>query len=167
MVTECTLGQYVVCSSLSVQTEEWKKGAEKLEHDQAVKLAADLRAFADFIEQSHEAIPEEGVNVKISTYVWHDRNNPDTIAGRFAPLIRAGLAHKSIDGVHKDYSGNYFELHLAIGDLDYEIWCTREAVCEKRVVGTETVTEKVAVKYEEREIEKEIVEWDCHPLLKS
>jgi hypothetical protein len=72
-----------------------------------------------------------------------------------------------VDGVRKDYSGNYFELHLDIGAIDYEIWCTREAVCEKRIIGTETVTEKIAVKFEEREIEKEIVEWDCHPLLKS
>lgn len=138
-----------------------------MEHDKALKVATDLRALADFVEHAHEAIPEEGLNIKVQTYVWHNNEKGGPVAERFAPLIRAGLAHKVVDGVRKDYSGNYFELHLDIGGIDYEIWCTREAVCEKRVIGTETVTEKIAVKFEEREIEKEIVEWDCHPLLKS
>ena len=137
-----------------------------MEHDKALKVARDLRALADFVEEAHEAIPEEGLSVKVQTYVWHTTSD-GTVAERFAPLIRAGLASRSCDSVRKDYSGNYFELHLGIGDIDYEIWCAREAVCEKRVTGTETVIEKVAVQYEEREVEKEIVEWDCHPLLKS
>ena len=49
----------------------------------------------------------------------------------------------------------------------YKIVCNREEVCEKHVVGTEKVTKKVAPpgEWTEEEVEQDIIEWKCNPLL--
>lgn len=60
-----------------------------------------------------------------------------------------------------------------IGDADglayeregYRITVNREAVCTRRVVGTETVTLPAVEAQPERTVEREIVEWDCQPIL--
>ena len=39
-------------------------------------------------------------------------------------------------------------------------------MCVKRIVGTKTVKKQVPIGgYEEQEVEEDVVEWDCHPLL--
>ena len=47
----------------------------------------------------------------------------------------------------------------------YSITVKREAVCTRRVVGTETVTLPAVEAQPERTVEREIVEWDCEPVL--
>ena len=134
-----------------------------MEHDKAIKVAEDLRRFADFIENSYHAIPAAGVGITAKTYLWDTSEAKDY----FLTLVRAGNGSEHVDDVRKVYTDKYFELHLTVGDLDYEVWCSRDVVCERKVLGTETVIESVAIEFEDREIEKEIVEWECHPLLKS
>lgn len=46
----------------------------------------------------------------------------------------------------------------------YQITVKRDAVCTRRVVGTETIT-KPAISLPERTETIEIVEWDCSPVL--
>jgi len=51
--------------------------------------------------------------------------------------------------------------------LQYRVVCNREEVCEKNVIGTKMVTKRVPPEGEwsEQEVEEEIVEWVCNPLL--
>ena len=134
-----------------------------MEHDKALELAKELRDLADFIELDPSKLPPEGIDVEVKSYIWGDHATRET----FLALVKLGLDSPTVSNIRKEYSGNYFEVHLSIGSIDYEAWAQREAVCDRRVIGTEMVTEKVAIEFEEREVEKEIVEWDCHPLLKS
>lgn len=59
---------------------------------------------------------------------------------------------------------NYGSAEMVFSHGRYEIKVQREAVCTRRVVGTETVT-KPAVSLPERTETVEIVEWDCSPVL--
>ena len=47
----------------------------------------------------------------------------------------------------------------------YSITVKREAVCTRRVVDTETITLPAVEAQPERTIEREVVEWDCSPVL--
>lgn len=60
----------------------------------------------------------------------------------------------------KRYAGSYLELvkRMSNGLVRYQLNVAREQVCTKRVVGTEIVPAQP-------ERVREIVEWDCHPLL--
>lgn len=51
----------------------------------------------------------------------------------------------------KEYEGNWFNVYRMFGPIKYEVFCNRELVCEKRVVGTRTVPEHT----------EEVVEWEC------
>ena len=57
-------------------------------------------------------------------------------------------------------------LDLVFGEMKFTIHCERDQVCVKRVVGTKKVKKQVPIGgYEEQEVDEEIVEWDCTPLL--
>jgi len=61
-----------------------------------------------------------------------------------------------------------YDFPLGCSDVIYwKLWANREIVCTKRVVGTETVEVEKIISQETETIseEREIVEWDCHPLL--
>ena len=49
--------------------------------------------------------------------------------------------------------------------LKLTIAVKRDAVCTRRVVGTETVTLPAVEAQAERTEEREVIEWDCEPLL--
>lgn len=66
-------------------------------------------------------------------------------------------------------SWNY-ELSLTLAEEGYDkvkisLNAPRETVCTKRVVGTETVTVPAVEAKPEHTEERDIVEWDCVPLL--
>lgn len=48
---------------------------------------------------------------------------------------------------------------------DYKITVDREAVCTRRIVATEKVTLPAVKAQPARTVEREVVEWDCEPLL--
>lgn len=134
-----------------------------MKYDDATKMAKDLRAFATFLEERGEDLPD---NVKVAPYSWvwgwSDVDVPKTMAS----AARAGLGRA--DEVKKDYGSSTMNLDLVFGDLVFTIHCERDKVCVKRVVGTKTVKKQVAVGgYEDKDVEEDIIEWDCHPLLAS
>ncbi len=129
----------------------------------ATKMAEDLRNLAIFIESNPGALPSGKPEVKVSSYLHGDEANQDV----FLALVKAALNSDKVDNIRKNYFDEYFEVFLSIGDIQYEVWSSRAAVCEKRVVDTITEIERVPTAWEEREVETEVVEWDCHPLLKS
>lgn len=68
----------------------------------------------------------------------------------------------------KRYDNAFFFADRETNVVALRIVCKRDQVCTRKVVGTETITRLVpasdAPMIEVTE-EREIVEWDCHPLL--
>jgi len=136
-------------------------GAEDL----ARRQAAGLRALADMIEQNPE-IAELAVYLR-NLNVFNSKSPED-----HAVLARAALRHDAVVG--KDVSAELFNLTMSFADgagvaraLAY-----RHEVCERVVVGTETVTKTVkdpeavaALPDVEVTEDVEQVTWICRPLL--
>ena len=133
-----------------------------MDYNKRTELASNLREFADFLDNHGQDIPD--VNVDVSSRVWSWTSAGD-VPTAIALALRAGM--KGADEVTKEYSDDYFRLYLSFGDLQYRVLCDREEVCERTVVGTETVMESVPPEGEwtEQAVEKDIVEWVCNPLL--
>jgi len=133
-----------------------------MDNDKRWTLANDLRQFANFLDDHGQDIPD--VNVDVSSRVWSWTNAGD-VPTAIALALRAGM--KGADEVRKKYSDDYFRLYLSFGDLEYRVSCDRDEVCERTVVGTETVMELAPPEGEwtEKPVEKDVVEWVCNPLL--
>ena len=61
--------------------------------------------------------------------------------------------------------GDTFHFRQTIGAVELDAYADREAVCERIVTGTETVTIAARPAEPERVEEREIVEWRCEPIL--
>ena len=133
-----------------------------MDYNKRTELASNLREFADFLDNYGHDIPD--VNVDVSSRVWSWTSAGD-VPTAIALALRAGM--KGADEVTKKYSDDFFRLYLSFGDLEYRVSCDRDEVCERTVVGTETVMESVPPEGEwtEKEVEKDVVEWVCNPLL--
>jgi hypothetical protein len=120
-----------------------------------------LRALADWLESTPEALPDEPCWDGIHLNVWPDGTD-DEKKQKIIALAQAG----SID---KHYGGNYMDLRKDFGGgVKYEMSIKRDLVCTKRVVGTKTVEKRDPELVEQVpmiEVEEDVVEWDCHPLL--
>ncbi len=133
-----------------------------MDYNKRTELASNLREFADFLDDYGHDVPD--VNVDVSSRVWSWTSAGD-VPTAIALALRAGM--KGADEVTKEYSDNYFRLYLSFGELQYRVLCDRDEVCERTVVGTETVMESVPPEGEwtEQAVEKDVVEWVCNPLL--
>lgn len=69
------------------------------------------------------------------------------------------------DKAEKIYKGDWFRLILDYGKFKAEAFQLRDLVCTKRVIGTRLVDKEVPLKTRIIQVEEEIVEWDCEPLL--
>ena len=66
----------------------------------------------------------------------------------------------------KEYTGDYLNLKLELSkNLVVRVPFDRDEVCERRVVGTRTVEREIATGWRKENVEEDIVEWDCPPLL--
>lgn len=62
----------------------------------------------------------------------------------------------------------YFTLSQSIGDkVKVDLETARNTACTPRVVGTETVEVKDYSAVPSKTVERDIVEWDCNPVLES
>lgn len=104
-----------------------------------------LRLLADFYEK-HQDYPE----VYIGSALCYDRQQFLKIA-------------QERGYVEKDFTESFAGLSIKLADdfkVNFIIY--REAVCERKVVGKRTVAG-----YRIEDHEEDIVEWECHPLLKG
>lgn len=132
-------------------------------------MADKLRAAVDLIE-AHPGLPEACVFAYSSGHVqmtWQLMNiaeAKDSQRDVAQQIIRA-LGGKW----RKKPWGDRFDFEQERDDgLRVEIYAHREQVCERRVVGTEKVTVPASPAVEaqpERTEVREIVEWDCSPVL--
>ena len=133
-----------------------------MKESSAIRLVKDLRRFADFIELKHADLPK---SIRIQPYAWvWGWDAEDNVPEIMASAARAGLG--IADAVKKDYHSSTMNLDLVFGEMKFTVHCERDKVCIKRVVGTKKVKKQVPIGgYEEQEVDEEIVEWDCTPLL--
>jgi hypothetical protein len=132
----------------------------------AAEQAAGLRALADMIEANQPLAQQFSTHFKY--LAMHVFDGPDRV---FPMFIRAALAHGAT--VTKDFNEKFAKVMASWGDsFCFALQTDRELVCERVVVGTETVTRKVkdpdalaAVPEVEVTEEVEKVEYRCTPLL--
>ena len=141
-----------------------------MEIDKARTLAKNMRKIALFIQDNADDIPDD-IKIDMATHLWSwDVKEGTEIPAIFGNAMRAAL-HDGAD-IKKDYSDGYFRCYLTWGieapKITWKIVSSREDVCTKTVVGTKTVTKMVAPEgdWTEQEVTEDIVEWECHSLLK-
>ena len=144
-----------------------------MDDNKAFHLAENLRTFADFIDEHAADLPTQ-ISIDCYAYLWdwslkrNENGEIDAVPVAMSRAMRAGLKSSAI--VKKEYSDEYFRLFMDFGvrePVSFKIVCNRDEVCERHVVGTEKVTKKIAPpgKWTEEEVEQDIVEWKCNPLL--
>jgi hypothetical protein len=131
--------------------------------EKAALRAAGLRKLADLVE-AHPELDATYLDDVNTFYAW----TKEDVAG----AIRAGLEFGA--KVTKEPVGNSssFETKLSWDGFSASVLGSRAQVCERVVVGTETVTKTVkdpealaAVPEIEVTEEVEVVRWDCRPIL--
>lgn len=118
-------------------------------------LADGLRALADLVEPHPEI--EERIRVGGGVSAIFMATTPDELA-TFSRVI--GGARR------KDASDDFVRVIRDLGGgVAIRVIGDREQVCTRRVVGTETVEVPAVEAQEARTEVREIVEWDCAPVL--
>jgi hypothetical protein len=124
-----------------------------------------LRAFANLLENVPELeIPTHGGFAGTSDKIqWLLFGGPTAEEQK----ARTGAIIRSIPGKwSKRDTADLFRAHMDLFGLALEVVVSRDAVCERKVVGTRKVTKQIPVKHETVEVEEDVVEWDCGSLLK-
>jgi hypothetical protein len=128
-------------------------------------IPAALREAADLLDQ-HPELPAPYITTlsvgraRLAWYIALDTK--DLIAQK----ATAALIVKTLGGKwDKGERENDFDFCQRRGLLNLHIQVDRPAVCERVVVGTETVTVPGKPAEPERTVEREKVEWRCQPLL--
>jgi hypothetical protein len=135
----------------TVPTEDEVKRAETI---------AGLRALADLLERCPDAQAPYSATVYHSIYPWECEDQK----GEFIRVMKA------IGGRwDKLPEGDQFKLEQKLGgNTKYILSVAREAVCERRVVGSQMV-ERMAASYvppPKELVREDIVEWDCPEILR-
>lgn len=129
-------------------------------YDERAEYIAGMRALADVLERTPDIpLPQSGTGQSITWVVTIESDQKAATAG----IIRAvgGSWSKRPGGT----DGHLLIPSTYIRGLFVEIIADREAVCVRKVVGTETVTKQIPVTFEEQTVEQDIVEWDCGSLM--
>ncbi|MFI5223848.1 MAG: hypothetical protein ACHQX3_06325, partial [Nitrospirales bacterium] len=127
----------------ALQTEAAK------EVDERAQYTMGLRLLADFYDQN------PGVPIP-----WLNHANYAVDTKEHAEAVARGLGTFKKDG-----NDNYLHLTKTFGNIVAKFVFTRENVCVKRVVGVETIPAYFVEAHTVEARTKEIVEWDCQPLL--
>lgn len=123
-----------------------------------------LRIVADLLD-AHPGLPIPSVfayaggSVDVS---WQICNGDDDLDQKAAlrDIVR------SVGGLwNKSSSADRFYMDRDWRGIRLSVVAAREQVCTRRVVGTETVTVPAVEAQPERTEVREIVEWDCEPVL--
>lgn len=133
--------------------------------DDRAGIAAGYRHLADLIESGQAPLP---VNPQVSLFLSHGGAPVDEQPAAARDLMRAlggGKYEKDVAS-----GGSSLILRGSCAGLPVDIWVSRDAVCERVVTGTTTVTETVPVGEDTRPVktvtrEVETFEWRCGSLL--
>ena len=123
------------------------------ENEKRDRFVSELRMLADLYEQN----PGLDLPFEPSVQVF-----PGGVEGLAAFARAVGRADKRVD----DRNSLFYLTAKGFEAIKFEAIEARDAVCTRRVVGTETVTKRVhdpSVPLVEVTEEVEVVEWDCAP----
>lgn len=124
-------------------------------------VVAAFRTAADLIE-AHPEVPAPGVTSEGQLMWWlYGWECPDGVPAMVAAIRRA-VGGKWTKSQQESYGG---DAEMVYNREGYRITVKREAVCVRRVVGTETVTLPAVEAKPERTVEREVIEWDCAPVI--
>ena len=112
--------------------------------------AKSLRLIAEWYEHQVESMPVPYDFTGVVLY-WEDEK------AQAAQAIEIAHALGDAEKVHQN---EYLTIQRKFGELYLKFLFKRGDVCTRRVVGKEEVPEHIVAAYT-----KEIVEWDCHPIL--
>lgn len=130
-----------------------------------------LRAAVDFID-AHPELPAPYVTSfnrgEVDLNYYLQIHNPGDLAEQ--KDVAAAIVRAVGGDWDKEPWGDEFRFTATRGPLKFDVQVKREAVCERIVVGTETVTlpatqAQVIDAQPERVEEREVVRWECRPLL--
>lgn len=130
-----------------------------------------LRAATDFIA-AHPHLPAPYVSSfnrgEVDLNYYLQIRNPGDLAEQ--KDVAAAIVRAVGGDWDKEPWGDQFRFTATRGPLKFDVQVKREAVCERIVVGTETVTlpateAQVIDAQPERVEQREVVEWRCLPLL--
>lgn len=128
--------------------------------DTIEKVIAAHRAVADLLEAHPTIKPPYVINGGVIAWTLYSWDCPDGIPATIAEIRRV-VGGTWTKREQESYGGQP-ELVLERGG--YQITTKRDNVCVRRVVGTETV-EHPAIAKDAWTEEREIIEWDCRPIL--
>jgi hypothetical protein len=123
--------------------------------DSNLTTAQSLRLLADAIENLAAAHPDIAEHIYISASSWIPASQAVEEMGKIARFFAP---------CNKRFSDHYFEVSKWFGTIKIEFAVSRDAVCERKVVGTRTVEVPAREAYTRTE---DVVEWECKPLLAS
>lgn len=121
-------------------------------------LAASLREVADLLEAHPDLESPISIDPQWDGRLelrWHVYS-PDAMSA-----IRKAIGGKW----EKKVVGDHFALTHEAEALSFWVQSKRKTVCTLRVIGTETVTVPAVEAQPERIEERDIVQWDCAPVL--
>lgn len=127
----------------------------------AAQAVNGLRELADFIE-AHPDLPWS--DVYPGTFEWRVNVFVGNDAEKFAAFAASGGRWDKSTYASDGEDGIFMVTRTFGGGVSLQVVTNRNAVCERKVVGVETVevpdpdAPKVTV-------EREVVEWECRPLL--
>ena len=141
--------------------------------DRIDEVIAGYQAIRDFLAE-HPDLPEASASnygPEVSMWLHRYAAEGDTpeeqdqyIRTEFARCARILLAGAPVGSIRKDVSDYSQSIVRSFGPVSLIVYASRDAVCEKRVIGTEKVQvpDPAAPTVE---VEREIVEWVCAPIL--
>ena len=136
------------------------KSAEEAGARTAAEYAADLRELADIIERSPAFAATGSYGMPPTCAIAAFVHNAETMVAHRREL--GGLFRKR-------YIGDWIELSRAMsnGHVRIELTAARAAVCERVVVGVETIPAQHVKAHTIPAATKELVEWRCGSLLED
>lgn len=126
-----------------------------MKYKKAQELAQGLRELADFVEERGHTLPIDNLDVTVHDWVWDDQyySKRET---KLDAREKMRLIAKALGNAEKVYQGDYFDLRKKFGPVRLEFTVNRSKVCERVVVGTKEIPERILEAHT-----KEIVEWVC------
>lgn len=127
---------------------------------EASTTGAQLLAAAEFLD-AHPDLPRPFVTIYPSgttNIAWYLDDDDQ--------VDQARAIRRTIGGTwDKSTSDTTLYLRQRRDGLDLTVSCDRDAACVRRVVGVEAVTIPAVEAQPEQTVVREIVEWDCGPIL--
>jgi hypothetical protein len=130
---------------------------------------AGLRALADMLAEHPELPVPIGVDLSVFIREEGEYTDPDLGEWKVTKTEAEKLAEvaRALPGrVEKEQDDSFVRVIKNLpGGVTYRALASRDEVCTRKVVGTETVEVPDYERTPTKKVEREIVEWECEPIL--